>query len=188
MRTPVVILLFVLLLSSSSAQWVADGVQLCEPSEFLWITDIATDGKGGAIVAWHDKRGEDWDIYAQRVDSSGVVLWGPYGVPVCTTSENQGWPRIVSDEKGGAIIVWEHMPDGVDIYAQRVDSEGNILWGENGVAVVTAPAYQLYPRVTSDGASGVIVVWQMRGLQARQTSMLKRLIALGWPDGPPMGW
>ena len=124
------------------------------------MTDIATDGKGGAIVAWHDKRGEDWDIYAQKVDSSGVVLWGPNGVPVCTALVDQAWPKIISDGEGGAIIVWEHIPDGVDIYAQRVDSMGKVLWAGNGVPVVTAPAYQLYPRMISDGASGAIIVWE----------------------------
>ena len=160
MRSPGVIVIFGLLLSSSSAQWVENGVPINGPSEFLWMTGMTTDGSGGAIVAWYEQRGVDWDIYAQRVDSSGVVLWEPNGVPVCTAPLNQYWPEITADARGGAIVVWEHIPDGVDIYAQRVDGEGTVLWEENGIPVVTAPAYQLYERIISDGAGGAIIVWE----------------------------
>jgi hypothetical protein len=37
------------------------------------------DGVGGAIVTWSEKRGADYDIYAQRISASGVVAWAVDG-------------------------------------------------------------------------------------------------------------
>ena len=43
--------------------------------QFLpWVVD---DGEGGVVVMWEDYRtGKDWDVYAQRVDSTGKTGLG----------------------------------------------------------------------------------------------------------------
>ncbi len=54
-------------------QWTADGVPLCVEVGNQEILAIASDGAGGAIVAWQDGRSGNNDIYAQRVTHSGEV-------------------------------------------------------------------------------------------------------------------
>lgn len=124
---------------------------------------IITDGAGGAIITWEDTRDVHFDIYAQRIDAHGKVLWQKDGVPVCTAPENQKRARIISDGNGGAIIVWHDVRSGngnYDIYAQRIDADGNPQWTNDGIPVCNANKEQNSPCITSDGAGGAIIIWE----------------------------
>jgi hypothetical protein len=60
--------------AAGSVQWAANGVALCMAAECQCRPTIASDGAGGAIVAWDDPRsGTDNDVYAQRITQSGIV-------------------------------------------------------------------------------------------------------------------
>ena len=73
-----------------------------------------------------DLRGASFDIYAQRVDSSGVSQWTSDGVAICTAANDQYSPMITSNGFGGAIITWEDYRNGgiTDIYAQSINNGG----------------------------------------------------------------
>jgi len=144
--------------------WAADGVPVCTASQWQMAPQIISDGGGGAIIVWHDYRSEiQWEIYAQRVDGDGSVLWTTDGVPICTIAAGGGrYPHIVSDGAGGAIIAWEDWRNGgeKDVYAQRVDADGDTLWPANGVPICTVAEDQSYPNLMSDGAGGAVVTWE----------------------------
>jgi hypothetical protein len=147
--------------ASGAAQWAANGVAICTAPQNQGYPTIAADGAGGAIIAWYDFRNGDNDVYAQRVNASGVVQWAANGVPLCTATAYQNSPKIISDGAGGAIVAWYDYRSGssYDIYAQRVNASGAIQWMANGVALCTAIGDQDYPVITSDGAGGAIVAW-----------------------------
>jgi len=149
--------------ASGSAMWTADGVALCTATNAQFVPAIVSDGEGGVIVTWQDERSgaSNADVYAQRVNASGVVQWTANGVALSTAARVQQFPTIVSDAAGGAIVAWQDERSGtsIDIYAQRVDASGNVLWTANGVAVSTASLEQIAPVITSDGAGGAIVTW-----------------------------
>jgi hypothetical protein len=140
--------------------WTAGGVGLC-----LAINDqsqpvIVSDGAGGAIVAWTDRRNDNGDIYARRIDAAGNPLWTPDGVAVCTVAEIQVQPIIVSDGAGGAIIAWtDNRNSNYDIFARRIDASGNALWASGGVAIYTAAGNQFAEAMVADGAGGAILSW-----------------------------
>ncbi|UCF79145.1 MAG: T9SS type A sorting domain-containing protein [Candidatus Eiseniibacteriota bacterium] len=151
--------------ASGSVLWTPDGEDVCEALNDQRYPQLDSDGAGGAIITWEDYRSSvtSLDIYAQRVDASGNMLWTADGEPVCTAGNGQTYPEIVSDEAGGAIITWRDNRSGVtswDIYAQRVDASGNTLWAGNGEAISTDPNSQYNPQIVSDGAGGTIVTWR----------------------------
>ena len=92
----------------------------------------------------------------------GWPLWQADGVPLCTFSYHQQDPQIVSDGSGGAIVTWEDLRFGGDwdIYAQRVDSNGNTLWVTDGVSLCVDSNDQVNPRIAPDGYWGAIVTWR----------------------------
>ena len=142
-------------------QWNPDGVAICTAMNGQWSPELVSDGAGGAIMAWQDDRGGYLNIYAQRVDSSGVVKWSLDGVAIRTATAHQKFHKVVADGAGGAIIAWQDSLDGNwDICTQRVDSSGVVGWAANGVAVCAAPDSQQYPKLVCDGAGGAIVAWQ----------------------------
>ncbi len=128
--------------------------------------NIVSDGAGGAIVVWYDNRtaaANGFDIYAQRINSSGVPLWGDNGRAICTGVRNQQSPVVVSDGAGGAIIAWQDYrisTTNANIYAQRLDPSGAPLWADNGTAVCTWTRNQVYPMIIADGSGGAVITWQ----------------------------
>ena len=140
---------------------VLNGIAVCTANNGQITPAIATDGSGGSIIAWQDYRNGNYDIYAQRVNA-GVVLWTVNGVAICTTDSNQQQPQIVGDGSGGAIIAWQDYRSGsnYDIYAQRVNSSGAVLWTANGVSICTAAFDQLGIAMISDGIGGAILTWE----------------------------
>jgi len=115
-------------------QWTADGVALSTATAAGKGSSpvIASDGAGGAIVAWLSGPGGpgSYYIYAQRVDAAGAPQWTVDGVLCAGQSCNP--PTIASDGAGGAIVTWQDNRSGADIYAQRV-------YGSGGVAAVSPP-------------------------------------------------
>ena len=143
--------------------WTFNGVSIYTATSVQGYPKIISDGSGGAIITWQDYRNGNFDLYAQRVDSSGVLQWSLDGVPICTAGDQQEDVRIVSDGSGGAIITWQDERNGGsnnDIYAQRVDSSGIPQWTLDGIAICTAGNDQYGPKIVSDGSSGAIITWQ----------------------------
>jgi len=147
--------------------WTQNGIAITSGMNNELYPLICSDGVGGAIIAWVDGRGGTGyeDIYAQRVNSSGSILWTQNGVVICNASNaqaNTGGFDIVSDGFGGAIIVWEdsRYTTTKEIFAQRIDSNGNTLWTANGTVICNATNDQLVPKLCSDGNGGAIITWE----------------------------
>jgi len=113
-----------------SIAWGGAGVRLCTYSIGIQrnIRSV-TDGQGGAIVSWMDNRTGKEDVYCQRIDATGSVLWDLYGVPLSTENHDQYVPCIAEDGHGGAIVAWTDYRSTSywDIYAQRIERNG--YWG-----------------------------------------------------------
>ena len=144
---------------SGAVKWVANGVPVCSAANFQMSVACVPDLDGGAIIAWADERSGVKDLYAQRIDSAGTVLWAADGVPVCTETDLQQRPYGISDGAGGAIISWEdnRTANGGDIYLQKLDPSGAAQWTTNGVSATSEPSTEA--RIVSDGEGGAIVTW-----------------------------
>lgn len=155
---------------SADAEWIAGGIPLTTKDLQQSRAQVVADGEGGVIVVWDDLDGRD--IYAQRVDQNGNVLWTPGGVPVCACIGDQTSPRAISDGNGGAIITWTGNESGEAIVAARIDADGNVLWSSmvstsvfisaGGTEYDVAADASAYPReydIAPDGLGGIIFAW-----------------------------
>ena len=148
--------------------WIANGTPISTADDNQGSTQLISDGMGGAIIVWGDSRNSTitgGNIYAQRINPSGVVQWTTNGIPVSPVNYSQGNPQLVSDGAGGAIIAWIDRRDsatGPDIYAQRINSSGDSQWTTNGIPICTASGWQQFPRLVSDGEGGAIIAWRDR--------------------------
>ena len=148
--------------SSGYAIWNGDGMPICtQDSSFNPV--IISDGSGGAIIAWESYRGSTTtDIFAQRINSNGVVQWIINGLPVSVVVFNQDSIAMVSDGFGGAILTWQDYRSNngfADIYAQRISSVGTPIWTANGVSVCNQAAAQRGPKLINDGSGGAFITW-----------------------------
>lgn len=143
--------------------WTTDGLPVATAGNVTGI-DIEADGAGGAIVSWSDFRnGLDADIYAQRLIAYGGMHWPTNGVALCAVSYNQTTSSVVPDGLGGAIVSWMDQRTGTafaDIYTNRVNGSGAVVWAYGGMPLSTAVSTQRDPVAVSDSANGAIVVWE----------------------------
>ena len=135
---------------------------LCNETGNQAYQQMISDGSGGAFIVFTDYRNGTSDIYAQRIDKNGNLLWQNDAVPICTAAKNQLYPMIISDGSGGAIITWMDNRTDIDwdIYVQRINANGEIQWSENGTVVVNLPGNEMYPVITTDGSGGAIITWR----------------------------
>ncbi len=148
--------------STGALRWGSDGAVVCALPGAQSAPRCAGDGSGGVIVAWQDLRnGTDEDIYAQRIDASGVARWTPNGLPLCVQPHDQVTPTLAGVPSGGAVVAWrDSRADSLgDIYAQYVDGDGSRHWRLDGAPVCTATTGQADPFLVSDGGNGGIVAW-----------------------------
>jgi len=118
------------------------------------------------------------DIYVQRVDTGGNVLWTPDGVPV-NGYKGGAFPHnllVVSDDAGGTIIfLWGG-------YAQKIGAGGNTEWQPGGVEVITS---SLPSNAISDGSGGVIVTFEHKESGSKKSVLyVQKIDATGvtvWP-------
>jgi len=129
---------------------------------------IVSDHAGGGVLAWADYRdyfrfgpgGQHLvDLYGQRLDASGVALWGSAGAPLDTTQGTQWQPRVVDDEDDGAIVIFEDDSAGLgwDVKALHIDSAG----ADWNVFLSPVDGFdQQSITAVSDGAGGFLAAWE----------------------------
>ena len=126
---------------------------------------MAALNDGNFVFTWADKRSADTDIYAQKINLAGDLLWGSYLIVYSDQNElarPQVNPRIVKTSDNGVIIVWEDFrldTQNPDLFAQKISASGIKQWSEQGIALCTAEFAQLGPRLASDNNGGCFVVW-----------------------------
>ncbi|GAG77809.1 unnamed protein product, partial [marine sediment metagenome] len=153
--------------STGDVKWISKGVAICTEDYTQGAPQICSDGAGGAVITWNDKRnGSTYDIYAQKIDTSGDLKWTANGTAISMATGDQVVPQICSDGAGGAIITWTDYRNAknYDIYTQKINSSGYVKWNANGTAICTESGDQYFPQICSDGAGGAIIVWEdLRG-------------------------
>lgn len=117
---------------------------------------------GGFIICWYDGRNGDFDIYAQRFDTSGVPLGVNFRVNDDPDSATQWSPRVACNYDGGFVVCWEDKREGQlpDIYAQRYDSTGTPIGANFKVNDDGGDQSHRYPDIASDSDGNTIIVWR----------------------------
>ena len=147
--------------SAGVAQWTVNGVLVCGAANNQDVPVIVTDGAAGAVIAWQDGRSSSVDIYAQRMNSTGVAQWTANGNAVCSAANTQANLAIASDGAGGAVMTWEDFRSGtsMDIYVQRFNSAAAPLLPADGAPVCTNGSDQYGPQIVWDNTTGYSIAW-----------------------------
>ncbi|HEC79157.1 MAG TPA: T9SS type A sorting domain-containing protein [candidate division WOR-3 bacterium] len=114
------------------------------------------------VIVWGDRRNGNFDIYAQRYDSSGNPQ-GPNFKVNDAGPRNEWYCSVAMDSMGNFFIVWQDerdVPNLPNIYGQYYDAAGNPL-GPNFLVNDELDLYvQFVPSVAMDEGGNSVVVWQ----------------------------
>ena len=155
-----ILLLIMLSISITSAQWKPEGLVVADSSVSVddFYPYTITDGRGGSYIVWQDFRNHtDINIYVQRLDSTGREIFKHNGVPVTEAPNYQQLNLCASDGKGGLFFTWADSRDIIHtyIYAQHMDSSGNMLWQKDGIKISDEEGGSA--QVVRDVEGGIIV-------------------------------
>jgi hypothetical protein len=175
---------------NAGLRWGSPGLVVATHGAILGY-DLAQDGSGGIVICWVARDGVSpyrYTVRAQRLDVNGSPLWSSGGVIIIDSdvvsgtynAPNYSAPAIARDGNGGAIVAWcdtrnySSAPSGctngwTDLYAQRVDAGGSVVWNSLGVLLPpylcgdVAPGGQGEPRIVPDSRNGAIVAYDDLG-------------------------
>lgn len=116
--------------------WAAENIKINTDggASQQYESDIAMDSSGNIYVVWTDERNTDKDIYAQKYDPNGNVLWAGSDIKISTSinTADQSEPSIAIDSADNIYISWTDEKNGnKDIYAQKYDVNGIALWSDD---------------------------------------------------------
>lgn len=159
----VLVCICVLAAQAGFAAWSEEPIALGVVHGEMGSVRIAYDGQGGYFVVWNDYTPAGyspvgWRIRAQHFDAAGDPMWGEEGVLVRGATGYRGSARVVPDGQGGAIVAWDDY-ENYDLYAQRIGPDGELLWDEEGAAVIAVTGHNDYcAGIVPDGEGGAVIL------------------------------
>jgi hypothetical protein len=139
--------------------WGANGVQLTNTTEFVASPAIAGTSDGGIVVAWT----QESSARLQKLDSDGNPLWG--GGLTFTPAAGSFSVCDLHDAGSDVIVSFVHQTGGFGsprhLLAQKLDADGNLLWGASHVAVFDGGSLQMgnFPAFVPDELGGAVLFW-----------------------------
>jgi hypothetical protein len=110
---------------SGSSVWDANGYIISTLGREQVNPNIIGVGEQSVVVTWQDSTFNGWDVYAQKINTSGNQLWNVGGTIVSNAVGNQTNPKNVSDGNGGNIFSFQDKRSGtLDIYVSLLKSNG----------------------------------------------------------------
>jgi len=151
--------------SAGSIQWTSNGVAISVLGTGQSYVNQVADGSGGAIMAWSGDRNSDGndEIYAQRVNSSGVAQWTTNGILVASTDSSISFDvdMVAPSSDGGAYIDMYYFDFGTstgDLYLKKVNSDGTMTWPADGTAVVATTGDQ-FDSAILNSSGNIFIFW-----------------------------
>lgn len=154
--------------SLGNCTWAQGGVLVATVNTAQVITfSVAADGSGGVVVTWDTPaNGISTDIWAQRLNASGVAQWGASGKSICADRFEQFRPVVVRKASGVFVIAWEDLRRTFrsDIYGMAINAAGTTLWANNGIALATSAENAIDPALVPAGTDDCVLLWDADSL------------------------
>jgi hypothetical protein len=136
------------------------------------------------MAVWREANGSQSQrgVYAQRLDSSGNRLWGANGTAVVGLNSNYDYLDLSVAGFGDDLIaayIEQSVNMNGDIYAARLDADGNYVW-TGGAATVTNSGSPKSDMMTGKGLGCLFIAWTENG--SVYTHCLLEDGTLGAPD------
>ncbi len=114
------------------------------------------DTSSNALLAFLDTReGSNQQVTATKVSPAGKQLWGNRGVQLTSDSASHADPKITGTSDGDVVVGWT---SNSNVVLQKLDANGNPLWGTGIVFTQSGANYVLADLHAADNGS-VIVSW-----------------------------
>lgn len=169
--------------------WPARGVPVTVHPAHEFLSDVVSDGSGGAYLAWTDFRDGSFDlneaqVYVSRITGDGNLAggWTPNGNRLVERPESRGNPYLLVDPSGDVLIAWGESQIAstvkvtspvtrwtwgasaveLNFHVTRWTPSGAVAagWPAEGVPLLQGHTGRGGARIVSDGTGGAFVGWR----------------------------
>lgn len=167
----------------TTSNQAAFGQRINSSGEIVWGNGIAfsgnanhfttnprtslAEGSSEIMVAWTEANAgqSQRGVYAQRLDESGNRLWGLFGVPVVPLNGNYAYLDL--SVKGFiddmvTVYIEQSVNMSGDIYASRLNSNGEYVWSEQTIALTTSEISKS-DMMVEKGQECLFIAWTENG-------------------------
>jgi hypothetical protein len=152
-----------------SAQWnsnPAENTRYTDLTGEQAIPKIAVCTDGFAYIAWFSNHTGNYNVYLQRIDKDGNPQWPNNGILISDNTQDSwltDWDMSV-DADNYALLVFSDIRTGnLNPFGYRVSPAGEMMWGEDGVALSSSTNFEPTPKVCGTQAGNAIFAWISSG-------------------------
>lgn len=125
---------------------------------------IVVNNNGESYISWFsDPGGWQFDVYMQRLDKSGNMLWDESGLLI-SDHPTMSWTTdydLVLDKQDNAILITQDERTGnSDVFIYSISTNGNFNWGENGIALTNDDDFDPSPAAIVDQEGNIVTMWE----------------------------
>ncbi len=174
------------------SEWSSD------PSENTRLSDLSGDQElpkiavctnGDIYISWFSNESGNYNVRLQRLDADGNEIWEHNGLLV-SSHPSMSWLTdydLAVDNENCAILTFQDERTGAtNIYAYRISSEGEFLWGEDGIALSNNSDFEPSPKVLVTERGNFVFAWQRCPEDGNDVIVLQKVSPSGellWEDG-----
>jgi hypothetical protein len=178
--------------SAGTAVWAANGVAIANTTGTELGAVLTKINATEVMIAWRDDRNNTMfstgqDYFVNKLDiATGAKLWMT-DYELVRGNNTQTNLRLLADGSGNAFATWQDprvANTNADIYVQKINNNGTGAWTNYGINLTVGATFnQASPQLISDGAGGIIVVWDdNRATLSDQAIYAQRVDASGVPQ------
>ncbi len=149
--------------TSTSGQWVNDpktNTKLVIDTADPVNISSARDFNGGAFIFWQDNKKDSINqVYFIHFDANGMVSMRADGKKISSLSGKKEEPVCAVNLPNSAVVAWKDFSKNKygNLYVQRVASNGDYLWNEQGIQL-TDSNYNVYDYSIASDKNGNVFV------------------------------
>jgi len=151
--------------SNGSQQVVLDGLQLdysytTSGGNYSQSVDLAADPDDNTYVTWETYDVDNYDVFLQKVSTSGSVIWTNDIMVSKNTSGDQTNSTIVTGKNNYIYLAWQDNNSGSSrIYLQKFDYDGQAIWTDDVLVSTATAGNQENPEIIADEDDNIYVAW-----------------------------
>jgi hypothetical protein len=151
--------------SNGNLLWGDDGIILFESDYYLYSNSfvVKEDDTNCCIISWAAE-GNDFEnnIYIQRVNSNGDLLFGEDGLTIYESSDYYLTPSLAIADQKYHLCWLDNTSNSQSLIHQIVDGDGDIYLEENGEEVYTGLSGSVIDYQMVQYADNLIIIWSER--------------------------
>jgi len=149
-------------------QWLGGADLSSNSNNFRMSPILSVSENSQALMAiWKESNGSQSQrgIFGQKLDNQGNQLWGPNGVSVVALNSDFDYIDLYGASFGEELIsvyIQQGTNMNGDIYAKKLDAEGNLVWNGEAVAVTNSGTSKS-DMMVGNGTNCLFIAWTEDG-------------------------